>query len=163
MLCVINCYLNVIVRSFPCNENKCYLRDEDNCCGSWTWVHFRCSSGTILFFSYAALVPKFEFEWECERAVLNLNICLGSCSAERRPTHGVLLPASQPSSRSLQPLQEKKQQLLFRLQPVQPESDQPGLLAHRNRPKFGPPQPNPCMATHLQRNLILFTVFFSQT
>ena len=81
MLCVINCYLNVIVRSFPCNENKCYLRDEDNCCGSWTWVHFRCSSGTILFFSYAALAPKFEFEWECERGVLNLNIRLGSCGA----------------------------------------------------------------------------------
>ena len=31
------------------------------------------------------------------------------------------------------------------------------------RSKFGPPQPNPCMATHLQRNPILFTVFFSQT
>ena len=81
MLCVINCYLNVIVRSFPCNENKCYLRDEDNCCGSWTWVHFRCSSGTILFFSYAVLVEKFEFEWECERGVLNLNIRLGSSGA----------------------------------------------------------------------------------
>src|SRR6185503_3758907 len=91
MLCVINCYLNVIVRSFLCNENKCYLRDEDNCCGSWIWVHFRCSSGTILFFSYAALAPKFE--WECERGVLNLNICLGSCGAGMEADAWVLLPA----------------------------------------------------------------------
>ena len=117
MLCVINRYLNVIVRSFPCNENKCYLRDEDNCCGSWTWVHFRCSSGTILFFSYAALAPNFEFEWDCEKVRRMVYF-------SQHPSH-----LADPSSRY-----RKKQQLLFRLQPVQPESDQPGLLAHPNRP-----------------------------
>ena len=94
LLCVINCYLNVIVRLFPCNENKCYLRDEDNCCSSWTWVHFRCSSGTILFFSYAALAPKFEFEWECQRGDLNFNGAWAAASASW--ADGTVLPA-QPS------------------------------------------------------------------
>ena len=133
MLCVINCYLNVIVRSFPCNENKCYLRDEDNCCGSWTWVHFRCSSGTILFFSYAVLAPKFEFEWECERGVLNLNIRLGSSGAGnggRRMGYFCqhLCHLADPSSRY-----SKNQQVLCRLEQAQPS--QP-FLGHPNRLYF---------------------------
>ena len=78
-----------------------------------------CSSCAILFFSYAALAPNFEFEWDCERVRRMVYFC-------QHPSH-----LADPSSRY-----RKKQQLLFRLQPVQPESDQPGLLAHPNRPNI---------------------------
>ena len=115
LLCVINCYLNVIVRLFPCNENKCYLRDEDNCCGSWTWVHFRCSSGTILFVSYAALAPKFEFEWECQRGDLNFNGAWAAASASW--ADGTVLPA--------QPSHQPSHLLAIRTGPKAPESCPP--------------------------------------